>query len=100
MDMPQFPPGSPFEEFFKDFFERNGGNQPQQPRRAQSLGSGFLISSDGIVVTNNHVIADAAEINVRLYDDSAFPAKLPGTDPNGSDEHREGNGGVSTGRTR
>src|SRR3546814_5939557 len=73
MDMPQFPPGSPFEEFFKDFFERNGGNQPQQPRRAQSLGSGFLISSDGIVVTNNHVIADADEITVRLYDDSEFP---------------------------
>src|SRR3546814_335527 len=81
MDMPQFPPGSPFEEFFKDFFERNGGNQPQQPRRAQSLGSGFLISSDGIVVTNNHVIADADEITVRLYDDSEFPAKLLGTDP-------------------
>src|SRR3546814_16157821 len=81
MDMPQFPPGSPFEEFFKDFFERNGGNQPQQPRRAQSLGSGFLISSDGIVVTNNHVIADADEITVRLYDDREFPAKLLGTDP-------------------
>lgn len=80
MDMPQFPPGSPFEEFFKDFFERNGGNQPQRPRRAQSLGSGFLISGDGIVVTNNHVIADADEITVRLSDDSEFPAKLIGTD--------------------
>ena len=81
MDMPQFPPGSPFEEFFKDFFERNGGNRPQQPRRAQSLGSGFLVSSDGIVVTNNHVIADADEIKVRLSDDTEFPAKLLGTDP-------------------
>src|SRR3546814_20446273 len=67
MDMPQFPPGSPFEEFFKDFFERNGGNQPQQPRRAQSLGSGFLISSDGIVVTNNHVIADADQTTLPPY---------------------------------
>ncbi len=80
MDMPQFPPGSPFEEFFKDFFERNGGNKPQQPRRAQSLGSGFLISADGLVVTNNHVIADADEITVRLSDDTEFPAKLLGTD--------------------
>lgn len=80
MDMPQFPPGSPFEEFFKDFFDRNGGNQPQRPRRAQSLGSGFLISDDGLVVTNNHVIADADEITVRLSDDSEFPAKLIGTD--------------------
>jgi len=82
MDMPQFPPGSPFEEFFRDFFERNNGNnQPQRPRRAQSLGSGFLVSADGIVVTNNHVIADADEIKVRLYDDTEFSATLLGTDP-------------------
>jgi serine protease Do len=82
MDMPQFPPGSPLEDLFKDFFERNGGNnRPQQPRRAQSLGSGFIVSADGIVVTNNHVIADADEITVRLHDDAEFPAKLLGTDP-------------------
>ncbi len=85
-DMPQFPPGSPFEEFFKDFFERNqpnGGNRGGRPapRRAQSLGSGFIIDSSGIVVTNNHVIAQADEIKVRLQDDTEFEAKLLGRDP-------------------
>jgi serine protease Do len=86
-EMPQFPPGSPFEEFFKDFLERNqgggngnGGGRPA-PRRAQSLGSGFIIDGAGIVVTNNHVIADADEIRVRLQDDTEFEAKLLGRDP-------------------
>ncbi len=84
-DMPQFPPGSPFEEFFKDFFERNRpdgdrGGRPS-PRRAQSLGSGFIIDASGIVVTNNHVIAQADEIKVRLQDDTEFDAKLLGRDP-------------------
>lgn len=80
-DMPQFPPGSPFEEFFKDFYERNGGNQPRRPRRAQSLGSGFLIDPAGVVITNNHVIADADEITVRLQDDTEYKATLIGSDP-------------------
>jgi serine protease Do len=86
-DMPQFPPGSPFEEFFKDFFERNqpngGGNRGGRPapRRAQSLGSGFIIDGTGIVVTNNHVIAQADEIKIRLQDDTEFEAKLLGRDP-------------------
>ncbi|MBM84618.1 MAG: serine protease [Rhodospirillaceae bacterium] len=85
-DMPQFPPGSPFEEFFKDFFERNqpnGGKNGKRrpPRRAQSLGSGFIIDASGIVVTNNHVIAEADEITVRLQDDTEFEAKLLGRDP-------------------
>ena len=44
--MPQFPPGSPFEEFFKDFFERDRSQQEQQPRRSFSLGSGFVIDPD------------------------------------------------------
>jgi len=77
--MPQLPPGSPFEEFFKEFFDRNG---PQQrSRRATSLGSGFVISKDGYVVTNNHVIADADEITVILQDDTRLPAELVGRDP-------------------
>ncbi|WP_420562377.1 DegQ family serine endoprotease [Thalassobaculum sp.] len=80
-DMPQFPPGSPFEEFFKDFFERNQGQRPQRPRSAQSLGSGFIIDPSGIVVTNNHVIADADEIKVRLQDDTEYEATLIGKDP-------------------
>ena len=78
-DLPQLPPGSPFKDFFDEFFDRN---QPRsdRPRRAQSLGSGFIIDSAGIVVTNNHVIADADEITVRLQDDTEFKAVLLGTD--------------------
>lgn len=72
---------------FREFFERNmpkGG--PRSPRgdrqrEAQSLGSGFIISNDGYVLTNNHVIADADEIIVRLSDRSELKAKLVGTDP-------------------
>ena len=80
-EIPQFPPGSPFEEFFKDFFDR--GQRPDQaPRRASSLGSGFIIDPAGYVVTNNHVIdgADADGITVRLQDDTEFKAKLLGKD--------------------
>lgn len=78
-EMPQLPPGSPFEDFFKDFFDRNG---PQQrSRRATSLGSGFIISEDGYIVTNNHVIQDADEITVILSDDKRLKAELVGRDP-------------------
>jgi len=77
--MPQFPPGSPFEEFFKDFFER--GQRPDAPpRRSQSLGSGFIIDPAGFVVTNNHVIGEADEIKVILQDDTQLSAKLVGRD--------------------
>jgi serine protease Do len=65
-DLPKVPPGSPMEEFFEDFFKnrrgQQGENQPNRergPRRANSLGSGFVIDASGLVVTNNHVIADA-----------------------------------------
>jgi serine protease Do len=90
-DVPQAPPGSPFEEFFRDFLERNrppGQAQPgqpgrpqQPPRRAQSLGSGFVIDPSGIVVTNNHVIEGADEINVVLQDNTTIRAELLGADP-------------------
>jgi len=79
-DMPQLPPGSPFEDFFEDFFNRQQQGQPSRPRRAQSLGSGFIIDAEGIVVTNNHVIDGADEITVRLQDDTEFEATLLGTD--------------------
>ncbi len=83
-DVPVFPPGSPFEQFFKDFMERNrphGGDQtPAQPRRAQSLGSGFIIDASGIVVTNNHVIDGADEITVILHDNTSLKATLIGRD--------------------
>ncbi|CAN5140574.1 Do family serine endopeptidase [soil metagenome] len=83
---PQVPPGSPFEEFFDDFFKnRRGGpggdrNGGMQPRKTNSLGSGFIIDTSGIVVTNNHVIADADEINVILNDGTKIKATLVGVD--------------------
>ncbi len=86
-EVPQAPPGSPFEEFFRDFLERNRPqgpgqpNRPQPPRRAQSLGSGFIIDPSGIVVTNNHVIEGADEINVVLQDNTTIRAELLGADP-------------------
>jgi serine protease Do len=82
-DLPQFPPGSPFEQFFKDFLNRNreGPDHPEAtPRRATSLGSGFVIDPAGLVVTNNHVIADADEITVTLQDDTSFKAEVVGRD--------------------
>jgi serine protease Do len=83
---PQIPPGSPFEEFFDDFFKnrRGGPGSPRggdmQPHKTNSLGSGFIIDTSGIVVTNNHVIADADEINVIMNDGSKIKAELVGVD--------------------
>jgi len=76
---PQFPPGSPFEEFFKKFYDRQQ-DQNRAPRQVTSLGSGFVIDASGIIVTNNHVIAGADEIVVRFQDDTSLPAKLIGHD--------------------
>ncbi|MGY2990604.1 MULTISPECIES: Do family serine endopeptidase [Bradyrhizobium] len=86
--MPQLPPGSPFEEFFDDFFKNRrgppgkGGDKSGefQPRKTNSLGSGFIVDTAGIVVTNNHVIADADEINVILNDGTKIKAELVGVD--------------------
>lgn len=82
-DMPQFPPGSPFEEFFKDFMDKNGqGMEPGMPhvRKTTSLGSGFIIDPSGYIVTNNHVIDGADEVNVILHDDTSLKAKIIGRD--------------------
>jgi serine protease Do len=98
-NMPQLPPGSPFEEFFDEFFKnRRGGqggppggpggrngenvpnNHPTVPRRVSSLGSGFIIDPEGLVVTNNHVISDADEINVILNDGTTLKADIVGRD--------------------
>jgi serine protease Do len=77
-EIPQFPPGSPFEEFFRDFFDRN--RPESQPRRITSLGSGFIVSDQGFIVTNNHVIEDADEVTVILHDDTNLKAKIVGRD--------------------
>ena len=74
--MPSFPPGSPFEDFFKQF-DNPGGKK----RKAQSLGSGFIIDKTGYIITNNHVIDNAEKIMVILYDDTSFEAKVVGKDP-------------------
>ena len=78
---PVVPEGSPFEDFFRDFMERNGPNG-QAPRRSQALGSGFVISEDGYIVTNNHVIQGADEINIEFFEGFELEAKIVGTDPN------------------
>ena len=79
IEVPIVPPGSPFEEFFKEFLERN---QPrQQQRRATSLGSGFVLDAEGHIVTNHHVIQDADEITVIFQDNTRLDAKVVGRDP-------------------
>jgi serine protease Do len=78
---PQLPPDSPFNEFFEEFFKnRRGGQDFRGPRKVNSLGSGFIIDADGTVVTNNHVIADADEINVILNDGTKIRAEVIGKD--------------------
>ena len=70
----QFPPGSPFEDMFREF------GVPQE-RQSSALGSGFIIDEKGIVVTNNHVITDAEDIIVRVNGEKEFKAKVIGADP-------------------
>ncbi|PIE11443.1 MAG: serine protease [Rhodobacterales bacterium] len=78
-----FPEGSPFEDFFRDFQEDGDG----RPRRSSALGSGFVISDDGFIVTNNHVIEGADEIEIEFFPSdgasrTTLPAKVIGTDAN------------------
>lgn len=78
-DMPQFPEGSPFEDFFEEFMGRRGLGTPAVP--AASLGSGFVIDAEkGIIITNNHVIKDADEVRVTFHDDESVEAEVLGVD--------------------
>jgi serine protease Do len=86
--LPRGPEGSPFEDFFNDFFNRRGeggenrrpGPQGPQQRRSNSLGSGFVIDPSGIVITNNHVIQDADDITVNFNDGTKLKAEVIGRD--------------------
>ena len=82
---PIVPEGSPFEDFFREFRDRQGDGD--RPRRSSALGSGFVISEDGYIVTNNHVIESADEILIEFFPGDGqpmteLPAEVVGTDPN------------------
>jgi len=83
-------PGNPFKHFFegqedegqyRDFFRKFFGDVPDREMKQQSLGSGFIIDSSGLIITNNHMIEGAEEIKVKLADGREFKAKVLGRDP-------------------
>lgn len=71
-------PGGPFDDFFERFF---GQQMPERQRRRNSLGSGVLVDPRGYILTNNHVVEEADEITVTLFDEREFKARVVGTDP-------------------
>ena len=77
----KFPPGSPFEDMFREFFDMDRNNNTPRKRKATSLGSGFVIDETGYIVTNNHVIGEADQIEVVFQDETKLKAKLVGKDP-------------------
>jgi serine protease Do len=82
-DMQGLPPGAPFDDLFEEFFKRRQGQgMPEMPRqrKSSSLGSGFVIDPSGIVITNNHVIADATEVTVIFNDGQKLKAEVLGKD--------------------
>ena len=83
---PMFPEGSPFSDLFRDFgipgMPDGGPGGPRTPQRSNALGSGFVISSDGVIVTNNHVIDGADEIEIEFYSGETLAATVIGKDAN------------------
>ncbi len=78
-EMPEFPPGSPFEDFFNEFMDQHGRGVPAVP--PASLGSGFIVdAAQGLIVTNNHVVKDADEVRVTFSDDDTIHAEVIGRD--------------------
>ncbi|MGB1110956.1 MAG: trypsin-like peptidase domain-containing protein, partial [Gammaproteobacteria bacterium] len=83
MELPDIPEDHPFNEFFRRFFgdrEGSGDSEDLEEFDSESLGSGVIISEDGYILTNNHVIADAEEIIVRLTDRRQLSAEVIGSD--------------------
>lgn len=78
---PDLPKGTPFDEMFEEFFKNHGINPEPRARRAQSLGSGFVVDPSGIIITNNHVIGDANDILVIFTDGRKLKATVVGKDP-------------------
>lgn len=78
---PTGPRGTPFDDFFRDFFDTPEGPNRNRPRQSQALGSGFVISEDGYIVTNNHVIEGADQIRIEFFSGLELQAELVGTDP-------------------
>ncbi|MDM7323103.1 MAG: DegQ family serine endoprotease [Gammaproteobacteria bacterium] len=78
--LPGLPEGHPFNELFRHFFEGIPPRSLPNAKPARSLGSGFIVDADGIILTNAHVVKDAESINVRLQDKREFPAKIIGLD--------------------
>lgn len=83
--MPNLPQGTPFDDLFEEFFKhrqgQNGDGNSLRQRRSSSLGSGFVIDASGIIITNNHVIADANDITVIFTDGQKLKAEILGKDP-------------------
>ena len=80
VDVPQLPDDSPFKDFFDDFFKKRQGEGGGE-RTVNSMGSGFIIDSSGVVVTNNHVVEGAESIEIRMQDGTTMKAELKGRDP-------------------
>ena len=78
---PFFGPNSPFRDFFGDEFKHFFGDNPQGQMKTHALGSGFLISDDGLILTNNHVVEKADEIKIKTLDGKEYDAKVVGRDP-------------------